>query len=202
METPSAGLEDLKPPEVKDDLEEVQPSSKDMTREVQEIQEVVKKNGDSEVTEEVKEEKADPAVEDEEEAPAISNGSEKMPNGDTSERVEVNGEGDEIKKEEEVTCEEKVNGEMHTEGDVKEESDAPDAMDTSREPDPTPEPPEPPEDKGPRLEKCIFEEDLVDGFSFCSFETYPVVVVRITHHFIILVELIQIRMVMLSEGLA
>merc|ERR1719447_875636 len=46
-------------------------------------------------------------------------------------------------------------------------------QDTSRDPEPTPEPPEPPEDKGPRLEKAIYEEEIVDGFNFCSFETYP-----------------------------
>ena len=46
-------------------------------------------------------------------------------------------------------------------------------QDTSRDPEPTPEPPEPPEDKGPKLEKAIYEEEIVDGFNFCSFETYP-----------------------------
>ena len=64
---------------------------------------------------------------------------------------------------------------MVVEGVKEEEEENGEAMeqDTSRDPEPTPEPPEPPEDKGPKLEKAIYEEEIVDGFNFCSFETYP-----------------------------
>ena len=39
-------------------------------------------------------------------------------------------------------------------------------QDTSRDPEPTPEPPEPPEDKGPKLEKAIYEVADCPAMSF------------------------------------
>ena len=137
-----------------------------------------------------KEEKEEEEEEKEEKTSAVvlNGSSESILNGDDHDRDDSRLQSDEIKKEDDlITCEEKVKADsapseeegMVVEG-VKEEEENGEAMDqdTSRDPEPTPEPPEPPEDKGPKLEKAIYEEEIVDGFNFCSFETYPEVEVR------------------------
>ena len=133
----------------------------------------------------------DPKKEEEEEeeekektsAVVLNGSSESILNGDDHDQDDSRLHSDEIKKEDDmITCEEKVKADItHSEEEgmvvegVKEEEENGEAMeqDTSRDPEPTPEPPEPPEDKGPKLEKAIYEEEIVDGFNFCSFETYP-----------------------------
>ena len=121
-------------------------------------------------------------------AVVLNGSSESILNGDDHDQDDSRLHSDEIKKEDDmITCEEKVKADItHSEEEgmvvegVKEEEENGEAMeqDTSRDPEPTPEPPEPPEDKGPKLEKAIYEEEIVDGFNFCSFETYPEVEVR------------------------
>jgi hypothetical protein len=37
------------------------------------------------------------------------------------------------------------------------------------------------EEKGERLEQPLYEEDIIDGFSFCSFTTYSGLEVQLTH---------------------
>ena len=138
-----------------------------------------------------KEEKEEEKEEKEEKTSAVvlNGSSESILNGDDHDRDDSRLQSDEIKKEDDlITCEEKVKADntpseeegMVVEGVKEEEEENGEAMeqDTSRDPEPTPEPPEPPEDKGPKLEKAIYEEEIVDGFNFCSFETYPEVEVR------------------------
>ena len=138
-----------------------------------------------------KEEKEEEEEEKEEKTSAVvlNGSSESILNGDDHDRDDSRLQSDEIKKEDDlITCEEKVKADsapseeegMVVEGVKEEEEENGEAMDqdTSRDPEPTPEPPEPPEDKGPKLEKAIYEEEIVDGFNFCSFETYPEVEVR------------------------
>ena len=133
------------------------------------------KDGEEEVEEEAKE-KTNAVV--------LNGSSESILNGDDHDQDDLRLHSDEIKKEDDmITCEEKVKADithseeegMVVEGVKEEEEENGEAMeqDTSRDPEPTPEPPEPPEDKGPKLEKAIYEEEIVDGFNFCSFETYP-----------------------------
>lgn len=168
---PSADFEEevLKPPEVKEDRSgEIVDSTKE-TKEIAEIDMVEpeehangKDNGNH-------------TVEGDEDKKVVLNGSENILNGD-----DEGLHSEEIKKEEEITCEEKVNGDITMDtSEVKEDHDEPMDHDTSREIDPTPEPPEPPEDKGPKLEKPIFDENIVDGFSFCSFDTFAEVEVSL-----------------------
>ena len=149
---------------------------------------------ESDITNGVTKDSADPKKEEEEEegeeketnAVVLNGSSESILNGDDHDQDDLRLQSDEIKKEDDmITCEEKVKaditpseeeGGMKEMEGVKEEEDEKEeeAMDTSRDPESkTPEPPEPPEDKGPKLEKAIYEEELVDGFNFCSFETYP-----------------------------
>ena len=136
-----------------------------------------------------KEEKEEEEEEKEEKTSAVvlNGSSESILNGDDHDRDDSRLQSDEIKKEDDlITCEEKVKADntpseeegMVVEGGKEEENGEAMDQDTSRDPEPTPEPPEPPEDKGPKLEKAIYEEEIVDGFNFCSFETYPEVEVR------------------------
>ena len=152
---------------------------------------------ESDITNGVTKDSADPKKEKEEEeegeeeeeeekksAVVLNGSSESILNGDDHDQDDLRLHSDEIKKEDDmITCEEKVKADItpsEEEGMVveevkEEEEENGEAMeqDTSRDPEPTPEPPEPPEDKGPKLEKAIYEEEIVDGFNFCSFETYP-----------------------------
>jgi len=58
------------------------------------------------------------------------------------------------------------------EKDVKQEQEEPMEQDQVEEPQPTPEPPD--QDRGERLKEPLFEEVIIDGFSFCSFDNYNV----------------------------
>jgi len=183
----------LKPPEVKEDLDEGMVNVPIETKEV-----VVNINRvlESDITNGVTKDSANPKKEEEEEegeeeeeekkksAVVLNGSSESILNGDDHDQDDSRLHSDEIKKEDDmITCEEKVKADItpsEEEGMVveevkEEEEENGEAMeqDTSRDPEPTPEPPEPPEDKGPKLEKAIYEEEIVDGFNFCSFETYP-----------------------------
>ena len=176
--------------QVKEDLNEGMVNAPIETKEV-----VVNINRvlESDITNGVTKDSADPKKEEEEEgeeeeekksAVVLNGSSESILNGDDHDQDDLRLQSDEIKKEDDmITCEEKVKADitpseeegMVVEGVKEEEEENGEAMeqDTSRDPEPTPEPPEPPEDKGPKLEKAIYEEEIVDGFNFCSFETYP-----------------------------
>jgi hypothetical protein len=172
----------LKPPEVKEEKEKV--------REEEVLKEqkgdVVRVNGVEDDEEEEEEEKEDKEEEEEEVAEVVEDGKTVVRNGNSiadaagGEDI-LNGDdddeglhSDQIKKEEDVTCEEKVDpasvaSDLPLTVEVKPEG-LDESMDTSHEGEPVTEPPE---DKGPKLEKAIFEEDLIDGFAFFSFETFP-----------------------------
>ena len=157
---------------------------------------VTKDSTDDDPKKEKEEEEEEEEEEEKEKVGVVLNGSsESILNGDDHDQDDSRLNSDEIKKEDDmITCEEKVKADItHSEEEgmvvekeeVKEEEEENgEAMDTSRDPEPTPEPPEPPEDKGPKLEKAIYEEEIVDGFNFCSFDTYPEVEVSAHSSFI------------------
>ena len=97
---------------------------------------------------------------------------------EVTESEEVN-ESTELNDTSEINGSVEINGEIKPEDDSVKEEKEDEAMEQDVEPEPTPEPPE---EKGEKLTDPLFEEDLIEGFSFCSFDNYTVLEVSKNYH--------------------